>query len=89
LLTILRDPKHIRADLRMIRGAIRNGWDIEPDAKAEIVRRVAEIAEDPKTDRQLIKSAVTILRMIEDNRKRIDTAFKQLSNRWSKRRGGG
>jgi hypothetical protein len=75
-LAILADPRHIRADLRAIRGAIRSGWEIDPDTKAEIVRRVVAIVDDPQTDRMTIKACLTLVRMTEDNHRRIRAALR-------------
>jgi len=38
---LFNDPKHLRADLRLVRTAIRNGWAVPAATRAELVRRLS------------------------------------------------
>lgn len=40
---LFHNPKHLRADLRLVRRAIGSGWTIPPSTWADVVRRLDAI----------------------------------------------
>ena len=46
---LLRDPRHLRADLRLLCRAMREGWPIPEESRRVLMDRVLRIIEEPGT----------------------------------------
>lgn len=58
--TILTDPRHLRADLRLIRTAIRQGWPIPVESRVILMDRVNALLENPEAIPEGIRERVTL-----------------------------
>jgi hypothetical protein len=76
---LLMDPSCRESDQRLVRRAIRNGWNIEPAKKARILARLMAVIDDEKADyADAISAARTLIAADSE-----DQAF-QLSQEKSK-----
>lgn len=56
--SVLGDPAKIKQDIRMIERAIRKGWDVPPEMRALILRRLGKIVDKETVDVQGVPSEV-------------------------------
>jgi len=66
--TILTDTRHQRADMQLVRRAVREGWKIPPQVLEVLPRQVVKIFLDPDTPtRDKLKAADLVMKMHAQN----------------------
>ena len=64
---VLTDPHHTRADIVLIRRAIREDWPVDSEARRVVVERMKKILENPLSDDELAMKASGVLLAADTN----------------------
>ena len=88
---LLRDPRHLWADLRMLRRAIRERWPVITSRKTQLMARLAAVlAASRVEDSQVIQRAqlTAVECAIVAERRNVEELFRALESREIPVRGG-
>lgn len=77
-LSVLSDPHHSRADAKLIRRAIREGWPIPRSARKSIVASLVELAtKEDAQDMTRVRAAATLIAADQVNARREANEIRQ------------
>jgi hypothetical protein len=63
---LFTDPRHVRADLRMVERAIVRGWKVEPDAASAILGKLERVLKDSDSMAPSVRNRIqlTVARIV-------------------------